>query len=200
MKPSIQRHPESDQLREWLKQSMPLADRWTGTLYRATTIEYANRGDLLAGVGSRKSGARWTPRGRFNAVYGSLEPDTAMAEALANYREFGIPVWEAMPLVFVAVTVKLQAVLDLTSADVQRILRVSIRRMTATDWLKAQQHGEEALTQAVGRIAWEEKLEGLLVPSARRKGALNIVLFPSRRRRGSSWRIYRARNLPLKEE
>jgi RES domain-containing protein len=70
----------------------------------------------------------------FNAVYGSLEPETAMDESLANYREFGIPVSEAMPLVFVAVTVKVQAVLDLSSADVQRGLGVSLRRMTASGW------------------------------------------------------------------
>jgi RES domain-containing protein len=121
-----------------------------------------------------------------------------MAEALANYREFGIPVSEAMPLVFVAVRVKVQSVLDLLSVEVQRELGTSVRKLTATAWLKAQQHGEEALTQAIGRIAWEEKLEGLLVPSARRKGAQNIVLFPSRRRSGSSWRIHRLRKLPRK--
>ena len=196
----MRRHRHTEKLRERVRQCLPLAQRWDGTFYRATTLEFANRGDLLAGVGSRMAGARWTPPGTFNAVYGSLEPETAMAEALANYCEFGIPVSEAMPLVFVAVMVKVQAVLDLTSADVQPVLKITPRTMIATAWEAEQKRGNEALTQAIGRIAWEEKFEGLLVPSARRKGATNIVLFPGRRRRGSSWKIRRARKLPRKSD
>ena len=63
----------------------------------------------------------WRPLERprhVNAVYGCLEPETAMAEALANYRGYGIPVSEAMPLVFVAVSVELQAVIDFTDGGV----------------------------------------------------------------------------------
>jgi hypothetical protein len=108
----IRLHRNSDALRERLRKCLPLASAWEGTFFRATTLEYANRADLVAGVGSRNAGARWTPPGKFDAVYGSLEPETAMAEALANYHEFGIPVSEAMPLVFVAVRVKVQSVLD----------------------------------------------------------------------------------------
>lgn len=190
------RHPHSEQLHEALRRCREFAGPWEGTFYRATTVEYANRNDLLAGVGARKAGGRWNPPGRFNAVYGSLEPETAMAEALANYRDYGIPVSEAMPLVFVAVSVRLQSVLDLTRRDVQRRLRVSRRRMVAFRRPVEQDEGIESVTQAVGRIAWKERLEGLLVPSARVQGAANIVLFPGRRRRGSSWRISRAGKLP----
>jgi RES domain-containing protein len=149
----MRRHPQSNKLRERVLQCLPLVQRWKGTIYRATTLEYANRADLLAGVGSRMAGARWTPPGTFNAVYGSLKPETAMAEALANYREFGIPVSEAMPLVFVAVMVKMQALLDLTSADVQHVLKITRRAMIATAWEAEQERGNEALTQAIGRIA-----------------------------------------------
>lgn len=169
---------------------------WQGTFYRATTIEYSNRRDLLSGLGSRLAGARWTPPGLFAAVYGCLEPETAMSEALANYREFGIPLSQAMPLVFVAVTVETQAVLDLTNRDVQRILGVTTRRMVSTPWQRVQERGDEALTQCLGRLAWEASLEGILVPSARVKGATNIVLFPNRRRKGASWKIQRSRSLP----
>jgi RES domain-containing protein len=195
----MQLHPQSDLIRERMRRCLSLAQAWEGTFYRATTVEFARRADLLAGRGTRKFGGRWTPPGLFAAVYGSLEPETAMAEALANYRQFGIPVSEAMPLVFVAIRLKLKAVLDLNSTEAQRELAVVRRRMTSVDWQKEQEAGREAITQAIGRIAWEQKLEGLLVPSARRHDAQNIVLFPSRRRTGSSWRIRRARKLPRKE-
>ncbi|MCU0692803.1 MAG: RES family NAD+ phosphorylase [Polyangiaceae bacterium] len=107
---------------------------------------------------------------------------------------------EAMPLVFVAVAVELQAVVDLTDREMQRILGVTARVMRSTPWRALQEQGPEALTQALGRIAWEERLEGILVPSARAAGAVNVVLFPARRRAGSSWRIQRARLLPRKRQ
>lgn len=193
---TVLRHPDTDALRERISQCRSLIGPWAGTLYRAATIEYANRHDLLAGIGSRHAGGRWNPPGLFNAVYGCLEPETAMAEALGNYRDYGIPVSQAMPLVFVAVVVKAHAVLDLSDAAVQAELGLSTRRMLAVDWQAQQEQGREAVTQAIGRIAWEEKLEGLLVPSARQRGAQNTVLFPARRRRGSSWKIQRVRDLP----
>jgi hypothetical protein len=73
---------------------------------------------------------------------------------------------------------------------------VTENELIATDWISIQDAGEEALTQAIGRIAWEVRLEGLLVPSARVAGAGNLVLFPGRRRKGSSWKIQGARDLP----
>jgi RES domain-containing protein len=181
-------HRDTDALRRRLRNCLDRATSWEGTVYRATMMEFANRHDLLTGVGSRRFGGRWNPPGRFPAVYGCMEPEAAMAEPLANYRDYGIPASQAMPLVFVAVMVKATAVLDLTSADVMRRVGVSRRRMISVDWRDAQEHGEEALAQGTGRIAWEENLAGLVVPAARRRGDKNLVLFPDRRRRGSTWR------------
>jgi hypothetical protein len=42
----------------------------------------------------------------------------------------------------------------------------------------------EALTQAVGRIAFEAGLEGLLVPSAQVRKSKNLVVFPENLRLG----------------
>lgn len=196
----MQPFPRSPLLQRRLERTLGKAAAWKGTFYRATTIDYANRLDLMSGLGSRISGARWTPPDLFAAVYGCLEPEAAMSEALANYREFGIPLSQAMPLVFVAVTVETQAVLDFTDPAVQRALGVTTRRMVNTNWQRLQERGEEALTQCLGRLAWEASLEGILVPSAPVKGATNIVLFPNRRRKGSSWKIHRSRSLPTKGE
>jgi RES domain-containing protein len=191
----MQPHRDTERLRKRLRECLSSATAWSGTFYRATTLEYANRNDLLTGTGSRKVGGRWNAAESFNAIYGCLEPETAMAEALANFRDYGIPVSEAMPLVFVAVTVKVQTVLNFMDRALQRKLGVSAWRMRTTPWREYRGRGEEAITQALGRIAFEEQLEGILVPSARIKGAVNIVLFPGRRRRGSSWKIRRAKRL-----
>ena len=119
-----------------------------------------------------------------------------MAESLGNYRAYGIPLSKALPLVFVAIEMSLQFVLDLTNETVQKELGITTTKLVATDWKAEQAAGREALTQALGRLGWQFKLEGLLVPSARRKRALNLILFSTRRRPGSSWRIQRARDLP----
>ncbi len=115
-------HPESDRLRLALEKCRRHLAPWAGVMYRATGTEYANRGDLLSGVGAKLHGGRWTPRGAFNAVYGSLEPQSA---------------------------------------------------------------GREALTQTVVRLALEINIQALLVPSARLKGAKNLVIFPDTLRRGA---------------
>lgn len=190
--------PETEILRQRLQSCSKSVIAWSGTFYRATTLEYANRHDLLAGEGSRNNGGRWNAAGSFNAVYGSLKPETAMAEALGNYRDYGIPVAEAMPLVFVAIAVEVQVLLDFTNHDIQRKLGVSRRRMRTASWSESLDRGQESITQALGRIAFEEQLEGILVPSARVRNESNVVLFPRRRRRGSSWKIVRARKLPRK--
>jgi len=44
-------------------------------------------------------------------------------------------------------------------------------------WRPVQHAGQEAVTQAIGRLARERGLQGLLAPSAARPRAKNLVLF-----------------------
>lgn len=192
-------HSQTNQLRDALNRCEKFVQPWSGVFFRATGIEYANRKDLLTGQGAKISGGRWNPPGLFRAVYGSLAPETAMAEALANYRDYDIPVFEAMPLAFVAIEVALQRVLDLASSRVQVALGCTHAQFFRTNWRADSKDKVETLTQAIGRIAFEAKLEAILVPSARVRNAVNIVLFPTRRQRGSSCRISRVRKLPPPE-
>ncbi|MBI3469377.1 MAG: RES family NAD+ phosphorylase [Planctomycetes bacterium] len=189
-------HPKTGELRVALRKCLSHARPWSGTIYRFATVQHANRANLLSGAGSRRHGGRWNPPGMFNCVYGSLDPHAAMEESFASFTAFGIPPEKARPRVFVAVTLKLYPVLDITATTVLKSLRLTEEELRAVDWQDAQTRGEEALTQAIGRLAWEEKLEALIVPSARQIGSLNLVLFPGRRRRGSSWKIQGARDLP----
>jgi hypothetical protein len=43
------------------------------------------------------------------------------------------------------------------------------------------------LTQAIGRLAYNAELEGLLVPSAARKGGVNLIVFPANVEPPGSW-------------
>jgi RES domain-containing protein len=121
-----------------------------------------------------------------------------MAESLANYEDYGIPISQAMPLVFVAVKIRLQSVLDITVPQFLRPLGLKIDDLTQIGWRAEQGTDQEPLTQAIGRLAYEAKLEAILVPSSRARGDLNVVYFPQRRRAGSSIKIQGVRDLPKK--
>jgi RES domain-containing protein len=171
-------HPEFARLALALPRAAPRA--WSGVAYRSTSPAYASARDLLSGEGVRRHGGRWNPPGAFAAVYASLSPETALAEALAHFRHYRIPVANAMPRVLVALEVDVAALADLTGGPAGRILRVSRRRMRRDPWRRAQARGRESLTQAIGRAAFEAGLEGLLVPSAADRAGKNLVVFPAR--------------------
>ncbi len=59
--------------------------------------------------------------------------------------------------------------------------------------------GRQALTQTLGRIVFEEGLEGLLVPSAQARKGKNLLVFPENLQRGSSLTIQNADKLPFLE-
>ncbi|MGE5276322.1 MAG: RES family NAD+ phosphorylase [Acidobacteriota bacterium] len=161
------------------------AKPWSGVAYRSASPAYAGSRDLVSGEGVRRHGGRWNPPGAFAAVYASLSPETALAEALAQFRHYGIPEADALPRVIAALEVRLEALSDLTAGSAPRTLRVSRRRMRNDAWRRAQGEGRESLTQAIGRAAFEAGLEALLVPSAADPSGTNLVVFPARLAPGS---------------
>src|SRR5581483_8828324 len=96
-----------------------------------------------------------------------------------HFRHHGLPVARAMPRVLVAVQARLRQVLNLTDGAARRALGVSAERMLNEPWREMQKRGREAVTQAIGRLAYYADLEALLVPSAARKGGLNLIVFPA---------------------
>jgi RES domain-containing protein len=158
------------------------ARTWSGLAYRSVSPAYAGAREVLSGEGVRRYGGRWNAAGSFAAVYASLTPETAVAEALAHSRHYGIPDADALPRVLVALDASLASLADLTDGRARRILRLSRRRLRSEPWRHAADAGREALTQAIGRAAFEAGLEALLVPSAANRVGANLVVFPERLR------------------
>src|SRR4051812_18188885 len=173
-------HPESARLARGIRRCLPLATRLTGIIYRAASVRRANPGDLVAGVGSQLTRGRRAPPGAFRAVYASRDESTALDEARQQNLRMGVPAWMALPLVVTAIEVDLEPVLDLTDGRVRRVLRVSRECMLAEPWWILQDRREEALTRAIGRLARDQGFLALLVPSAARPRATNVVVFPDR--------------------
>ena len=190
---------ESDRLRHAMRRCASRAVRWSGVVYRSASPRYANKDDLLTGVGSKTAGARWNPPKSFPTVYSSLDPHTALDEVLAHFRYYGFPIESAMPRVTVSVRVRLARVLDLTDGKTRSALRVSERRILDEPWREEQKAGREALTQALGRIGHELGWEAFLVPSAARRGGVNLIIFPTNVLRRSWLEIINVGELPRRD-
>ncbi|HJT75682.1 MAG TPA: RES family NAD+ phosphorylase [Gemmataceae bacterium] len=189
-------HPESARLARGTRRCLPLAIPWSGDTFRFAAPRWSVPDLLLSGEGAFRHGGRWCPPGLFRAVDSSLDPETALAEVLAQYRRFDWAIRDALPKLVAALEVRLQRVLDLTDGRVRRRLGLSLDRMGREPWWQRQAAGEEALTQAAGRVAWEAGAEGLLVPSAARPRGVNLVYFPGRRLPGSAVNIIHPEELP----
>jgi hypothetical protein len=61
--------------------------------------------------------------------------------------------------------------------------------MTHADWRGANDAGEEAITQMIGRAAIAAGIEGLIVPAATSKRAQNLVVFPTMLLTGSDVQV-----------
>jgi RES domain-containing protein len=190
-------HADSDRLARAMARCIGLAVPWSGSLYRSASPRYANRDDLTTGAGSKATGARWNPPNSFRAVYTSVEVETALAEVLAHFRYYRLPIAQAMPRVIVSLEATLRRVLDLSDGATRRALGVSGRRLLTEPWRELQKKRREAITQAVGRLVYDAGLEALLVPSAARKGGHNLVIFPANLDAPGSWlRIINRDDLP----
>lgn len=175
---------EFEKLQKRLTALLPLAAPFSGVVFRSCTPRYATETELLSGVGSQQFGGRWNSIG-LATVYASLTPETAMAEPLAQHRYFSIPISDALPRTFVALSVKLQVVLDLREGEIRRRLQVAKDRLRDVDWRAEMQSGRQPLTQQLGKAADSAGYEGLVVPSAEVHTGCNLVIFPARIRTGS---------------
>ena len=171
-------HPESRRLTRALARAARKTVGFHGVVYRSASPRFASQGEIIAGSGARVVGGRWNPPRAFATVYLSLDPHAALDEALSHFRRFGLPLEKAMPRTFVAVAADLHRVFNLTDRSVLQTLRLSRRKLTVEPWWEIQSAGGEALTQALGRIGYEQGVEGLLAPSAARADGTNLVVFP----------------------
>ena len=126
-----------------------------------------------------KAGARFNAPDSFPAVYGSTTPELAMIESLAYQRRAGLPVERALPLVFKAILVEVERLLDLTDVAVLADLGMTADQLRMEAWWLARARGEESLTQAVGRAAHACGVQALRVDSAHTSDhGHNVIVLP----------------------
>ncbi|MBI5383312.1 MAG: RES family NAD+ phosphorylase [Verrucomicrobia bacterium] len=153
---------------------------WEGIAFRATPLPHANAVKLLDGKGSLKTGGRWSAAGTFPAVNLSTSQETAVKESSASFTYYNFVPSDVRPKVLVGIRLRLSTVLDLVDPRGLRMLPwVVLEELLAEDWRKVNDAGHEAQSQALGRAAHDLGAEGVLAPSARVPGGINIVCFPN---------------------
>jgi RES domain-containing protein len=176
---SLRAHPRFAEISAAIARWKPAAGRFQGDFFRAVRPEFARNADIVSGEGSRIHGGRWNPPGRVRAVYGThAKPAHALEEALALQRYYGLSPAGALPVVVTVCHADLHSVLDLTLPAVLDAIGLARTDLSAEDWRKLNARRFESMTQAVGRAAHGEGIEGLTAPSAAGAGIRNIVVFP----------------------
>ena len=190
-------HPEYERILRVVRRLGSPARGWSGEVFRCTSPKYAKEEDLMSGAGAEYYGGRWNPPGSFPVVYGSLSPETALGEVLEPFRVAGIPVHQAMPRVLVAISVRLRILLELTRGDIRQRIRVSRDRIVGTRWSREQNACREAITQAIGRAAYDGGLEAVIAPSSCDPGGSNLAIFVDNLGPGCGLEVARAEAMTL---
>jgi RES domain-containing protein len=146
--------------------------------------------ELLAGLGAKILGGRFTPRATFETLYVATTAATARIEAESRITASGVVGAPSKPYVHFMVRGRLQKVLDLTNARVLETLNTTADEMTAS-WVMGQVQGDDAPTQMLGRVVHSTKrIEAILFPSSKdRPNGRCLAVLPDCLKKGSSLEI-----------
>jgi RES domain-containing protein len=158
---------------------------WSGRVFRCVRSQFSSSEDLLSGKGAYAAGGRWNPPGLFRANYGSLSPGTAAEEAYRLFETKGLPRAVVGNRIIAPIQYRLQAVWDFSRLP-QGLIGEVIREALEEEWENVNARGYETPGQCLGRAARDSNAEGLLVPSGRVPGAVNLVVFPEQLHASSS--------------
>jgi len=192
----LKAHPNFDQFFQALRNNGNLFAPWAGDVIRQAPPRWLSAPFRFTGVGSVLTGARWSVKGLIPTIYASLDPDTLNAEAYHKGRRYGWTRADFLAQLRIGMNWQLQLTLNLTEPGIRRALHVRITDILSCDWPGEQNAGREALTQAIARAAFENLAEGLVVPSARHHGGVNVVYYPSNRRAGTVINVLDPGGLP----
>lgn len=129
-------------------------------------------------------------------IYASTSPDTLKAEAYYKGRRYGWTDADFLTQLTIGMFWHLQRMLDLTDPRIRAALGVRVTDILRCDWVAEQKAGREALTQAIARATFENLAEGLVVPSVRHHGGINVVCYPSNRLPGTVIDVLDSTGLP----
>jgi RES domain-containing protein len=115
-----------------------------------------------------KARGRWNREGVYGCLYTDLTEDGALAEAVKYLKRAGIAPRFSPPRDLVSLRVRLDGVMDLTSASVRRSLGVSLATITGDE------DADIETCRSIADLARQREHCGILSPSAAPGGATNL--------------------------
>jgi RES domain-containing protein len=153
-------------------------------------VDFAYVTTLLSAIGSFKTGGRYNVKKGFEAMYLAQDPVVALFEVESIIRVGRkLHAVKLPPRIALTIDVDFREVLDLTDRVVRRRLSLTVSELKEP-WKPFVLHGFVAPTQTLGRAVRAAGFEAILAPSAKMRGATNLVVFPDRMYRTSSYRIF----------
>jgi RES domain-containing protein len=168
--------------------------------FRSVRPRYGKPNLILSPRGSAISGGRYNPPREFGVLYLALDPLTCLEETIRFAQSTPNEAAKRLPRIIVGIEVVLSQVLNLTNLDMLNAIGVAADDLVATGWFDAQQRGEVALTQQMGRAARNCGVEALIVPSAAGPDTQNLVVFSDQLLEGSSLTVIEAEELELPDQ
>ena len=159
-------------------QQLPLV-AVSGPWWRSIAFHYlpANPSEPLWAAGSKKEGARFTPKGSFDSLYLSWHPITTLAEVNGIVMLPSGPVpQQTPPLTLFVIQGIVTRVLDLTNAAILEALETSEQEVGGP-WAKMATPPTQILAQAAYDSGIFAAIQYL---SAKADGQKNLVVFPDR--------------------
>lgn len=148
-----------------------------GVVFRSVPLEFAKPAQIVDGVGAMKTGGRWNPPANMRALYCSLNPGTAAEESMRLFEVAGLKRGSLKPRLIVGIRYRLRFVIDLTKV-LAMVRFADLPELLEEGWQQLNEKGLESRGQALGRALFDSGVEGIMVPSARVVGAMNLVVFP----------------------
>lgn len=164
---------------------------YDGYCYRVNKPRYGNRRDAFSGEGSRYASGRFNAQRAFLIVYTSCSFEGASWEFTHTARSSGVDLASLLPISTLSGRAQFSQVLDLTNRAARRALGVTLADLRSQDWVNSQ---DEALTQTIGRLAFDAGFEAILAPSA--AGSPNLNILPANILPGSVLEIINENELP----
>jgi len=142
--------------------------------------------EVLAGLGAKMIGGRFTPRGAFETLYVATSAETARVEAESRITDSGVVDTPGKPYVHFVIRGHLQTVLDLNDPSTLEALNSTVQEIVAP-WFMHQAQGKEAKTQVLGRaVHAASTIEAILYPSSKdRPDGRCLAALPDRLKKGS---------------
>jgi len=179
-------HPHFPRFENLFRKLLPDASEVSRHLFRMVNPKFCKDTDIINGEGGRRASGRWNIKGLFCCTYASFTPETALEESLAATRRKNLPDEKALPRTLVCIDLHATKALDLTDGKIRQRCRVSMQQMRYEQWWIENLHNREAVTQALGRAAFQAGFEAMLVPSSTdTHHRTNVIIFPELLLKGS---------------